>query len=143
MGNTTPDNVSTFAYGERTVVGDTFTSNKVIYVYPEDQPALGFEGTDDAYAGFFYTSGSSVTFTLSFDSKYFNFTAETGYYVASGGAYSARIPTNSGRYRLKFKKDYLIKTVRYDVYSGGDVYEYSFYTHEPKYSLTHWWVKIG
>jgi hypothetical protein len=125
------------------VVGDIFTTNKVVYVYPDDQPSRGFEGTADAYATFFYTSGSSLTFTITVDTKYFTFTAETGYYSSTGGAYTARIPTSSGRYRLKFKKDYIIRTVRYDVYSGGDVYEYSYYTHDPEYSLSHSWVKVG
>ena len=144
-GKTTidPNSVGLYNYGERTEIVDVFETKKTVYVTPTGQPSLGYEAAEDAYVFFFHTSGSTVNFSITVDYQNFTYTAETGYTSSSGSGTAYRKPTTAGRYRFDFIKNYVIKTTKIDVYYGGNEYQYTYYRHDPQYSLGYRWVKIG
>lgn len=75
------------------------------------------------------------------DTKNFTFTAETGTTTSNGQGYGAYVPSGAGRYRFDFIKYYVIHTKRIDVYQYSE-YKYSYYIHDPQYSLSQRWVKL-
>lgn len=85
-------------------------------------------------------NSSTTTFTITVDAKYFTFTAETGKNASNGSDYGASVPSAAGKYRFDFIKDYVISTKKVDVYQYSE-YKYSYYTHDPQYSLSHRRVK--
>lgn len=142
VGTTISSEITTFDnYNEIPVVGDEFEEQKTVYVTPTGQPSLGYNGGSGAFIFFFSSGGSSTTFNVTIDTKNFTFTAETGTTTSNGQGYGAYVPSGAGRYRFDFIKYYVIYTKRIDVYQYSE-YKYSYYIHDPQYSLSHRWVKL-
>lgn len=128
-------------YNEIPIVSKTFTTRKTVYVTPTGQPSLGYEGGEGNFVFFFETGGSSYKFTVSIDTKYVTFTAETGKTSSTGSGYGKMLPKAPGRYRFEFIKNYVITTKKVDVYQYS-LYKYSYYIHDPQYSLGSRWVVV-
>lgn len=142
VGTTISSEITTFDYyNEIPVVGDEFEEQKTVYVTPTGQPTLGYEGGSGAFIFFFSSGGSTTTFTVTIDAKNFSFTAETGTTSSNGQGYGDYVPSDAGRHRFEFIKHYVIHTKRIDVYQYSE-YKYSYYIHDPQYSLSHRGVKL-
>lgn len=132
-------------YGESQVTTN-LTTYKTIYVTPTEQPTYGYKGSKSAtapdYAFFFSTKGASYKFTVQIDYKNVQITAETGKATQKGSGVSYAIPVSQvNSYKLRFIKDYTIKTKKIDVYKYG-VYQYTYYEHNPGYSLGRSWYAV-
>lgn len=142
VGTTIPGEIMPLDdYNEVPVVAGTYTTYKTVYVTPTGQPSLGYTGGSSGIVFFFDYGGSSSKFTITVNGVNVSLTAETGKVSSSGSGYGASVPSASGKYRFDFKKDYTIKSKKIDVYQYN-TYKYTYYTHDPQYSLGHRWVKI-
>lgn len=141
VGTTYPGITTRDFYGERTVTRGRYTTYKEVKTEPTGQPSMGYVGGSGAFVFFFESGGKSDKFSITVNGKIMTLYAETGRVATSGSGYGALVPKESGRYRFKFVKNYVIKTTVIDVYQGPE-YKYTFYRNDPQYSLDHEWIEL-